>query len=101
MLSAICYAGDVVLVAASVAVMVAEVIAKLHEVGQSVGAQKTHWTSHPKMIDRSIVVDRPAVLWEEVLEFVGSKVCWMEMQDTRLHTEQLEPTIVWRSGDPF
>ena len=40
MLSAICYADDVVLVAAEV--MVAEVIAKLNEVGQSVGAQKTH-----------------------------------------------------------
>ena len=65
------------LVAASVAaaeVMVAEVIAKLKEVGLAVGAQKTHWTSHPKMIDRSIVVDGLAVLWE-VVEFVGSKVC--------------------------
>ena len=27
------------------------------------------------MIDRSIVVDGLAVFWEEVLEFVGSKVC--------------------------
>ena len=77
-LSAICYADDVVLVAASVAAaetMVSEVIAKLKEVGLSVGAQKTHWTSHPKMPDESIVVDGTAVLWEEVLEFVGSKVC--------------------------
>ena len=51
-LAATCYADDVVLVAASVdavEVMVAEVIAKLKEVGVSVGAQKTHWTSHPKM----------------------------------------------------
>ena len=42
-LSATCYADDVVLVAASVAaaeVMVAEAIAKLKEVGLSVGAQK-------------------------------------------------------------
>ena len=57
-LAAICYADDVV--------MVTEVIAKLKEVGLSVGAQKTHWTSHPKMIDRSIVVDGLAVM---------SKVC--------------------------
>ena len=66
------------LVAVSVAaaeVMVAEVIAKLKEVGLSVDVQKTHWTSHPKMTDRSIVVDGLVVLWEEVLEFVGSKVC--------------------------
>ena len=97
MLAAICYADDVVLVAASVAaaevmeaeviaklkevglfvgsvaaaeVMEAEVIAKLKEVGLFVGAQKTHWTSHPKMIVRCIVVDGLAVLWEEVLEFV-------------------------------
>ena len=69
---------DVVLVAASVAVaevMVVEVIAKLKEVGLSVGAQKTHWTSHPKVVGTSIGVDGLAVLREEVLEFVGSKVC--------------------------
>ena len=73
-LAAICYAHDVVLVAASVAaaeVMVAEVIAKLKDVG----GQKTHWTSYPKMMDKSIMVDELAVLWDEVLEFVASKVC--------------------------
>ena len=32
------------------------------------------WTSHPKMIGTSIRVGGLAVLWEEVLEFVGSKV---------------------------
>ena len=77
-LAAICYADDVVSVAASVAaaeVMVTEVIAKLKEVGLTVGAQKTRWTSYPKMVDKSIMVDGLAVLWEEVLEFVGSKVC--------------------------
>ena len=44
-LAAICYADDVVLVAASVAaaeVMVAEKIAKLKGVGLTVGAEKTH-----------------------------------------------------------
>ena len=61
---------------AAVEVMLAEVIAQLKEVGLSVGAKKTHWTSHPKMEDSSIMVDGFAVLWEEVLEFVGSKgVC--------------------------
>ena len=77
-LAAICYADGVVLAAALVAaveVMVADVIAKLKEVGLSVGAQKTHWTSHPMMTDRSIVVDGLAVLWEEVLELMGLKVC--------------------------
>ena len=56
-LAATCYADDVMLVAASVAaaeVMVAEVIAKLEDVGLTVGAQKTHWTSDPKMPDKSI-----------------------------------------------
>ena len=51
MLAAICYVDDVVLVVASVAVadvMVAEVIAELLEVGLTVGAEKTHWTSQPK-----------------------------------------------------
>ena len=77
-LAAICYADDVVLVAVSKSaaeIMVTEVIAKLKEVGLSVGAQKTHWTSFPKMMDKSIMVDGLAVLWEEVLKFVGSKVC--------------------------
>ena len=76
-LAAICYADDVVLTAASVAaaeVMVPEVIAKLKEMGLTVVAGKTHWTSYPKMMDASILVDGFAVLLEEVLEF-GSKVC--------------------------
>ena len=34
-----------------------------------------YWTSHPKIIDGCIVVHGLAVLREEVLEFVGSKVC--------------------------
>ena len=58
-LAAICYAEDRVLAAASVAaaeVMVARVIAKLKEVGLTVGAEVLiHWTSHPKMVDASIV----------------------------------------------
>ena len=60
MLAAICYADDVVLVAASMAVaevMVAEVIEKLKDVGLTVVALKTHWMSHPKMVDKSIMVD--------------------------------------------
>ena len=76
-LAAICCADDVVWVAASSAaaeVMVAEVIGKLKEFGFTVGSEKTHWTSQPKMMDTSIRVDGLAVLWEEV-EFVGSKVC--------------------------
>ena len=102
-LAAICYADDVVLVAAPVAaaeVIVAGVTEKLKEVGLSVGAQKTHWTSHPKMVDRCIVVDGLAVLWEKVLEFLGSKVCLDGKQGARLHTEH-KPTSVWRNGDPF
>ena len=75
-LAATCYVDDVVLVAASVAAAeVTEVIEKLNDVGLTVGAQKTHWTSHPNMVDKSIMVDGLAVLWEEVLDFVGSKVC--------------------------
>ena len=77
-LAAICYADDVVLIAVSVSAaetMVSEVIEKLKEVGLTVGAQKTHWTSFPKMMDKNIMVDGLAVVWEEVLEFVGSMVC--------------------------
>ena len=40
------------------------------------------------MMDRSIAVFGPAVLWEEVLEFVVSEgVFGTEMQDTRSRTE--------------
>ena len=77
-LAATCYADDVVLAAASVAaaeVTVAEVIAKLKRSGLTVGPMKTRWTSHPKLVHASIVVDGSAVLWQEELEFVGSKVC--------------------------
>ena len=44
--------------------MVSEVIEKLKEVGLTVGAQKTHWTSFPKMMDKNITVDGSAVVWE-------------------------------------
>ena len=77
-LAAICCADDVVLVAVSMSaaeIMVSEVIAKFKEVVLPVGAQKTHWTSYPKMVDKSIMVDGLAVLREVVLEFVGSMVC--------------------------
>ena len=70
-LAAICYAEDMFLAAALVAaeVMVARVIAKLKEVGMTVGAEKIHWTSHPKMVDASIVGWLCSVV-EEVSEFV-------------------------------
>ena len=77
-LAAICYADDVVLIAVSVSAaetMVSEVIEKLKDVVLTVGAQKTHWTSFPKMVDNNIMVEGSAVVWEEVLEFVGSMVC--------------------------
>ena len=45
-------------------------VAKLKKVALTVGAEKTHWTSHPKMIYESIVVDGLSVLWKEALEFV-------------------------------
>ena len=61
---------DFVLAAICSSVVAAEVM-----VTENIGSQKTHWTSHPKMVDNSIMVYRLAVLWEEVLEFVGSKVC--------------------------
>ena len=95
-LAAICYADDVVLVAVSMSaaeVMVTEVIAKLREVGLSVGAQRTHWTSYPKMMDKSIMVDGLAVLWDQ-------RCAWAGMQDMRSHTDLLKPTNVWRSGEP-
>ena len=37
---------------------------KLKEVGLTVGALKTHWTSFPKMMDKNITVDGSTVVWE-------------------------------------
>ena len=97
-LAAICCAGDVVLVAVSVTaaeVMVSEVIAKLKEVGLSVGAQKTRWTSYPKMMDKSIMVDGLAVLWEgSGWSLWGQRCAWTGTQDTRSRTDLLKPTNV-------
>ena len=76
MLAAICYADDVVLVAVSMSaaeVMVKKVIAKLKEVGLTVGAQETHWTSYLEVVDKSIMVDGLAVVWEEVFGVCGIK----------------------------
>ena len=101
-LAAICYADDVVLIAVSVTAaetMVSEVIEKLKEVGLTIGAKRTHWTSFPKMMDKNIMVDGSAVVWEEVLEFVGSMEVWTGMQDMRSHTEQLKPVNVVQSGN--
>ena len=92
------YADDVLLVAASVAaveVVVAEVVAILEEVGLSLGALKTHWTSHPKMMDKSIVVHRLVVLCERGPEILWCRRCVSEMLDTRLHTDLLTPISVW------
>ena len=99
MLAATCCADDVVLAAASVAaaeVMVAEVIAKLKEVGLTVGAEKTLWTSHPK------IMDKHWVCYGKGVGICGIEGCvWMGMQDVRLHTDLLMRTNVWRSGNPF
>ena len=104
-LAAICYADDVVLVAVSMSaaeIMVTEVIAKLKEVGLSVGAQKTQWTSYPKMMDKSIMVDGLAVLCGRKFWSLWDQKCaWTGTQDLRSHTDLLKPTNVWRSGGQF
>ena len=71
---------------------------KLKDVGLNVGAQKnTHWTSHPEMVDKSIMVFGLAVLWDEVLEFVGSNVCL----DGHARHAIAHRTAQARSGDLF
>ena len=104
-LAAICCADDVMLVAVSMSaaeIMVTEVIAKLKEVGLCVGAQKTHWTSYPKMIEKKhhggwtvcFARGRYWSLWDQ-------RCAWTGTQDTRSHTDLLKPTNVWRSGSQF
>ena len=89
--AATCYADDVVLLLRwlLLRMMMAEVIAKLKEVGLTVGAQNT--LDEPPEDDGHKHLEL-AVLSEEVLEFVGSKVCLdgNASQDTRLHTGEME-----------
>ena len=73
---------------------VAEVIAKLKDAGSDSWCREKHWTSHPKKLGSSIVVDGLGVLWEEVLEFVG-----MGLHDKRLSTDQLKRTSAWRNDE--
>ena len=56
-------------------IMVTEVIEKLKEVGLTVGAQKTHWTRLSEDDRQKHCCGRTGCAVEEVLEFVGSKVC--------------------------
>ena len=81
--------------------MVTEVIAKLKEVGLTVGAQKTHWTSQPKMVDKSIMVDGLAVLWRKSWSLCDQRCVWTGMQDMRSHTDLPKPKNAWRNGDLF
>ena len=95
-LASISYADDVVLVPVSVTAAEVMVIAKLKEVGLTVGAQKTHWTNYPEMVDKSIMVDgrKSWSLWDQ-------RCAWTGMQDMRSHTDQPKPANVWQSGDLF
>ena len=75
--------------------VLSEVTEKLKEVGLTVGAQRTHWTSYPKMMDKNITVDGSAVVWEEVCWSLWDRWCaWTGTQDTRSHTDLLKPTYV-------
>ena len=90
---------DVALVAASVIaaeVMVAEVIAKLKEVGLSVGAQKTHWTcddgqKHCSVRTSCSVGGGPGICG---VEGVFGRKC-------KIRDRAQNPTNDWRSGDQF
>ena len=99
-LAAMCYADDVVLFAVSVTaaeVIVTEVIAELKEVGLTVGAQKTHWTSWTKAswwTDWLCCGRKSWSLWDQ-------RCAWTGRRDMRSRTDQLKPTNVWRSGDLF
>ena len=78
MLAAFCYADDVVLVAVSVAaaeVMVTEVMAKVERGPSDCCCTEKHTGQVTRRWWTKIMVDGLALLWEKVLEFVGSKVC--------------------------
>ena len=62
--------------------------------------QRTQRASHPKMVDSSIMVDGSAVLWEEILAFVVSKV-YLDgpARHARVRTEQLKRTNALRKSE--
>ena len=62
-------------------------------------AQKTHWTSFPKMMDKNITVDGSAVVWRKFWSLWDRWCVWTGMQDMRSHTEQLKPTNAVQNGN--
>jgi hypothetical protein len=74
-LTAVCYADDIVLAASSkehLEAMISDVVEGLREIGLGVGADKSHWTSTPRLDGETLSVDSGAIEWEETLTFVGT-----------------------------
>ena len=98
-LAAICYADDVVLVAVSMSaakIMVTEVIAKLKEVGLSVGAQKNTLDELPEDDGQKHHGGWTGCVVGGSTGVGGIKgVLGRERKTTRSHTDLLKPTNVW------
>ena len=76
-LDAVCYADDVILLASSKARlerMVADTMVAFSQVGLEVGAEKTHWSSIPRMPSAALRVGTERVAWTSHLTFVGGVV---------------------------
>ena len=73
--SAVCYADDIILVSsckADLHRMLHEVVEAFLEVGLSIGARKTHWSSFPAHPGTFLDVLGVHIPWEPDLTFVGT-----------------------------
>ena len=74
---AVCYADDIVLLSSrkeDLHQMIQEVIHGFGEVGLSIGAAKTHWTSLPSMPGETLEVLDVQVRWEPDFTFIGTVI---------------------------
>jgi hypothetical protein len=76
-LSALCYADDIILVAHTaehLALMAADIVDKLKEIGLGIGAEKTHWSSTPAQEGTTLTIEGVQICWESNLTFVGTVI---------------------------
>jgi hypothetical protein len=74
-ITAVCYADDIILAAHTrehLELMIADVIAKLKEIGLGVGAEKSHWSSTPAQEGAQLNIEGALLPWESSLTFVGT-----------------------------
>ena len=103
-LCVVCYADDVVLLATSkqsLSIMVLEVVYALEEVGLSVSAGKSHWTSWPRHPGDSFRIGPDDILWEARLTFVGTVLDFSGSSSAAVDYRMAQATKVFHRWKPL